>query len=54
MIGHLINEIQVQIRRRLFHDQYILSQCKHSVEFVTIEFFKTAPLELHRDPGNLR
>jgi hypothetical protein len=47
MIGHLINEIQIRIRRRLLHDQYILSQGKHCVEFVTTELIKTAPVELH-------
>jgi hypothetical protein len=47
VIGYLINEIQVRIRRRLLHDQYILSQGKHCVEFVTTEFIKTTPMELH-------
>jgi hypothetical protein len=50
MVGRLIDEIQVRIGRRLFHDQHILSQCKHSIEFVTPEFLKATPTELHRDP----
>jgi hypothetical protein len=50
MVGYLINKIQVQIRRRLLHNQYILSQGKDRVEFIAIEFIKTAPTEVHEKP----